>query len=52
MADSPKSKSFSPHSFPNRCGKSEYFDITLKNIETNNYDKSVYLINKYKPFTQ
>lgn len=52
MEDSPKSKSFRPHSFPNRCGKSEQFDITLQHIETNNYDNSVYLIDKYKPFTQ
>jgi hypothetical protein len=43
MADSPKSKSFCPHSFPNRCGKSEQFDITPQHIETNNYDNSVYL---------
>lgn len=52
MADSPKSKSFCLHSFPNRCGKTEHFDITLQHIETNNYGNTVYLFNKYIPFTQ
>ena len=52
MGDSPKSKSFHPHSFPNICGKAKQIDITLEHIETNNYDNSVYLINKYKPFIQ